>query len=210
MAMLETDISVSKSDLRGIGRAMLRAQRDLGMSHAGSIRFGAWAVASGCAAKTKMSKKYRKYRVHMTAAERREFGGRKRYIVTNDKTGKEFAVFASSVAELKRDPRVEIANRGLAKTVWRVLQHKHGSGRADADIGRRAAKHARKLARIEVSTDYWNPYIRLTNAADNAHAALRGGESALDGVVGRASRRMGHIIDGKMKNAFRGQGFAIK
>ena len=43
-----------------------------------------------------------------------------------------------------------------------------------------------------------DPIIKITNKLDYARRALRGGEAAVTGAIGKAARHMAYVIDGQI------------
>ncbi len=177
-----------------IQKAMARAAARVGEDQFTAVEFAGRMVASSAAAATKEAKRYRKYRA--TSSARR---GRPRvFAVKSDKAGSEFLVEAASVRELKADPRVQIRMRGAARHTWVACLHKIGGRGSTGSPTRSAVQGAQKAASVDINRSRVQPSIRLTNAIGYAEKALKGGRAGLDGIVGKAARRMHRMMNAQV------------
>ncbi len=178
----------SKRDLRSLWSGMERARKSMGEME--SLRFGAWAVASGCAAATKVAPKFRKYQ----SVSRRK--GSQLFKVTSIRRGTDFHVRAPSVAALKQDNRVIVHNRGLAQSAWYWAGHKTRAGRARINV-KVMARQAARFGTVTIGGSRFQPWIEIHNSLSYAAPAIKGAESGVRGVVDRAGRRMHRLMNAK-------------
>ena len=192
-------ISVDRDEMAKLQASMARFQRDTGKGMDEAVKFGGWAVASGCAAKTKVAKPYKKYVKDKTR--------KNTFWVRSEKRNNWFDIYAKSVKELKTMPSVRIRFRGLAKASWLWAQNKSsrwgiafGRSKYDNRITTTAKAHSGRFGAVTFRGGL-NPSLTIDNKLRYATQALRGGIGSLDGVVGRAARRMVHILDGRVTKA---------
>ena len=189
-----------REDVRALWRQVDRAQKELGKTLGQAVRFAAWSVASSFAAITKIAPKYRDYVAVQEGRGVASRKGGKKYEITSHRKGikKKFFVRASSVAELKKDNRVRIGNRGIARMTWYWTVGQIGGGRKPSKKGatRSAERNAQELiyvtSRLRATTD---PFVKIVNRLNYVRSAMIGGESAQNAVMGKASRQMEKIID---------------
>lgn len=196
-------IEFPREDVRRLFAAMERARRDVGKGLGQSLKFAAWSVSSTLGAATNVAPKYRAY---SEAKEPRAAvlarGGKRRFDVTSMKRGapKTFAVYATSVAALKRTPQVRIGKAGLAKSAWFWGLRKLGSSKGFSMKG--ATDAARKTGRGVVDVTQRlrgdDPMVKISNRLGYAGAALRGGTSAITSALGKAARHMEHVVSGQI------------
>jgi hypothetical protein len=203
--MANVSIQFPERDVQNLIRAMERQSKALGIPMREATQNAAKLVAYSAAAATSESKQYRKYEQVRRPSRTRPGVWR----VRSDRPGKkDFTVQAGSVRELKEDRRVKIARRGLAKTTWRTIgaqipgSSPVASGRDSASA--RTASQSRKFGTVKVDTNIFNPSVTLTNSLGYARAALKGGESGLNNIVGKAARRMHRMIEAATDKAIKG------
>jgi hypothetical protein len=198
--MAQVSITFPKKDVDNLMRAMERQSRSLGIPMREATQNAAKLVAYSAAAATIESKAYRQYKQR----KEKSSSGLKRYSVKNDRTGKRISVFAKNVRELKKDSRVRIARRGLAKVTWKIIGAQIG-GSSEVQAGKdnaspQTAQQARKFGDVKIDNNIFNPSVTMTNSLKYAGAAIKGGEAELGNIVGKAARRMHMLINNAVKS----------
>jgi len=200
--MADVSIDFPRQDVRALFAQMERARRELGKGLGQSLRFAAWSVASSLGAMTKVAPKYRPYR-----EVEKSRGGQRKFEVTSHKKGspKTFTVRANNVAALKRMPQARIGKAGLAKSAWFWGLKKLGSSKGFSMKGATASARKAGGGVVDVTQRVRgdDPMIKIVNRLGYARSALRGGESAITGAMGKAARHMAHVIDGQIKRKFK-------
>lgn len=200
--MPDVSIDFPRQDVRSLFAQMERARRELGKGLGQSLRFAAWSVASSLGATTKVAPKYRPYR-----EVEKSRGGQRKFTVTSHKKGspKTFTVRAANVAALKQTPQARIGKAGLAKSAWFWGLKKLGSSKGFSMKGATASARKAGGGVVDVMQRVRgdDPMITIVNRLGYARSALRGGESAITGAMGKAARHMAHVIDGQIKRKFK-------
>jgi hypothetical protein len=186
-------------DVEALQRQMRRFAHETGKDMAEALKFAAWAVAGALSAATKVSAKYRPYKEDKTLKYQ---GGVKKFSVEKyrkDGSRKMMTVFANSVSDLKKDPRVRIGRRGLAKSAWFFAEKRFGRSSGDGGATANARRLGERLMRTEQQLRGLEPHIKITDRVKYAAKAFKsGGEQTVSNAMERAHKRMEHIIDNKM------------
>lgn len=189
--MPQLDIQFPQKDVDALMKSIDKQSRLMGIPVLEATQNAAKLVAYSAKAATKEAKAYRKYEVKRKPTAKR-MGNWK---IRNDKPNKkDFFVMASSVKELKEKRSVRIGRRGLAKKTWEVIGAQvpgssYGRGGSD-NASNSTSSQAKKFGTVKISKKPLEPSVTLTNSLKYAIAAVRGGESAISKIVGKASRRM--------------------
>jgi len=204
------DIQVDTADVSRLLEQMDRARAILGKGMREAVQWGAVLFAQSLAARTKVSKKKRDV-VDMPIQR----------ITKRNEADRRYAPFAmkkwsqgvlqlrplaghgkggytryKNISEAKKDRRVKIGRRGLAKKSWTWAVHHMMDGGAAKMMG------VPDVAIIQWEGGYVNPAVRITNRLRYMEKALEGGYSAVQSALNAASRRMESNITRLAKEAF--------
>ncbi len=121
-------IEFPRADVDALFRQIDRAQKSIGMSMGQAVRTAATAVAASIGASTRVAPKHRDFRETGQWSGNRKFDKKRgrfyvnrEFEVTSLQGGvrKDFRIWAKDKSAAKRDKRVIIGRRGLAKMAWR-------------------------------------------------------------------------------------------
>ncbi len=205
----DVSLSFAEGDVDRLIGQMDRAMRELGITLKQAMTQAANRVALSLGKSTAVAPKYREFRDTGRVSGNRKYGAtgyyfNHEYEVTSLKGGtrKTFSLWAKNKSEAKRDKRVLIGKRGLAKMAWRRAAQDIG---ADAGIGSGgASESAQSSAQRHASgyADYslLDPFFRMTSELDYASKALIGETAGT--VVSRAADAMAHIIENRLAKKY--------
>jgi len=203
MSNAPVSIEFPKQDARALFAQMDRAQKELGRSLGQALRFAAWSVAQSLGVKTKVAKKYRKYKEVKEGRGIAKFKGGKKYKITSHKKGRRhtFNVRAASVSELKKTGQVKIGNAGLAKSAWYWGIKNIGGGKNVSMKGVSAGAKRYGTRNMNTTSNLRgdNLFVKIVNSLPYAEDALRGKSGAVNNAMGKAARSMEKVIDSKLK-----------
>jgi hypothetical protein len=199
----QVSVEWPKKDVQALWAQIDRAQKELGKDLGQAVRFAAWSVARSLGVGTKVSDKYRPYKVIKEERGVARRAGSKLYEITSWKKGREhtFNMRAKNIAELKATPQVKIANRGRAKSAWMwgIKKLGSGSGVSMNGVTPKGFMAAQNTMDVEQKLSGDNPYVKMINSLPYATSALKGGMSAVNGAMGKAARSMARIINADIK-----------
>lgn len=101
-----------------------------------------------------------------------------------------------SISEAKKDRRVRIGRRGLAKKSWAIMANRMATGGTEAIMG------VKDASSVNWSGGYVNPSVRMTNRLRYMEKALEGGYSAVQSALDAAANKMEHEIGRKAAEAY--------
>lgn len=206
---LAASIEFPMADVDALFRQMDRAQRSIGMSMGQAVRTAATAVAASIGASTRVAPKHRDFRETGQWSGNRKFDEKRgrffvnrEFEVTSLQGGvrKDFRIWAKDKSAAKRDKRVIIGRRGLAKMAWRSAAA--SAGLALRGIGTQGASGSarRKGDQLSYGRGVYrgdNPEAHLVSRVEYAAAALQGGPQAVETAFARAARNMERQITDK-------------
>ena len=207
---VELDIQVDTADVSRLMAQIDRARGQLGKGMKEAMQWGGIMLAKSLAARTAVSKKNRDV-VNMPIQRVTKSGevdsryakfGVKRWIRGAQVVkplgghGKGGYTRYKSISEAKKDRRVRIGRRGLAKKSWGWAAHNMVTGGAASVMG------VPDVASINWSGGYTNPSVRITNRLRYMEKALEGGFSAVQSALDAAANKMEHEISRKAAEAY--------
>ena len=205
---LDATIEFPRADVDALFAQIDRAQKEVGASLGGAIRTATNRVALSMGTSTRVAPKYRTIKDTGDGSGVRKFDPKtgkfyrnKRFEVYNDKTRRPFDVWAKNMREAKRDKRVMLGRRGLAKLAWRKAAQgaSAAAGFGVGATGMAARYYAGRHGKGDAVYRGDNPWSKMSNFLDYAGSALVGGPNTVDTAMSRAADAMAHIIDGKIK-----------
>ena len=207
---VELDIQVDTAD---VSRLLAQADRNravLGKGMRESIQWAGVMLAKSLAARTKVSAKKREV-VDMPIQRVTKSGevdsryakfGVKRWIRGAQVVkplgghGKGGYTRYKSISDAKKDRRVRIGRRGLAKKSWGWAAHNMVTGGSGRVYG------IPDVTVIRWEGGYINPSVRITNRLRYMEKALEGGYSAVQSAINAAANKMEHEIGRKAAEAY--------
>ncbi len=204
------DVQVNTADVSRLMAQIDRARGQLGKGMKEAMQWGGIMLAKSLAARTIVSKKNRDVvkmpiqRVTKAGAVDSRYAkfGVKRWIRGSQVVkplagyGKGGYTRYKSISEAKKDRRVKIGRRGLAKKSWGWAANNMVTGGTTSMMG------VPDVASINWSGGYTNPTVRITNRLRYMEHALDGGFSAVQSALDAAANKMEHEITRKVEAAF--------
>ncbi len=206
MSYPEITIDFPAEDVRAMMRAMQRQAAELGAGLKLQIKTAAGMVARSMATMTYephrdvvKSTKRRKSELVKATVERKFTN--QEYLVKRWYQGKlrTFSIYAPSKTAANKMSQVKIGNWGLAKASWMFGLKKLGPGAKFGFATQSARRGAYQATTVEMNLNPVDPWVRITNRLPYILDVVPGGESALNGAMGKAARAMEHSIDEQLK-----------
>jgi len=191
-------------DMGRLYRLMEQAERDLRKTPGEAIRWAAWSLARTLGTSTKVAKKSRPLK-KVPGKPLRALGEStpsQVFEVTSWRSGqkKTFRIRSANVSTAKKDRRVRIGNRGMAKAAWMwgikaLGSGGSGMGFATGPAQRRAGAEMHVTKRLTGN----DPYVRIENRLRYAQDAFKSsGPQTVDTAVRRAADMMEKVIRAKL------------
>jgi hypothetical protein len=207
---VEMSIQFPERDMAALQRAMARNAAEFGKSIPQQIKFAGGAIGRTLGTSTRIAPKHielaklNRTEARLLGIERRT--GKQTYIGTRYYGGRarQVTIWARGIAEARKDPRAQLAQRGLAKMSWRasVAGLPGGTGiSVPGDVTGKARQKAIRYAAHERMLTGNNPYIVIGSFLNYATAALEGGPQSVNTAIERAAGYMMHTMDGAAKKA---------
>jgi hypothetical protein len=203
-------ITFPQADVDAFFKQTERLESELGWSHKPAIRTAARQLLRSAGVVTKQAPKYRDYKRKGKARK----GAKGLFDVSLKhaskplknaaaKTGLQYngerlRLPAADVKELKKRGFVKIGARGLAKISWQMIASRGRIGNVKAGKTAPASHMIKAMARDRVK---WSEkfsvaenYVHMQNDLEYIEKAIIGGQSAMEGLMGKAARGLENTI----------------